>query len=98
MRFLKKLSQSLNMKKGEEIEEKKTGVEKIEREFSGISTAEQKKHVGEHVAIVGREIIASAGTAKRALTMAKQKHSGEKIDLRYVGKERLLLKCKCLED
>ncbi len=36
MRFLKKLSQSLKMKKGEEIVEKKTGVEKIEREFPKI--------------------------------------------------------------
>ncbi|GAI20219.1 unnamed protein product [marine sediment metagenome] len=64
MRFLKKLSQSLIMKKGEEIAEKKTGVEKIERELPRISTAEQKKHVGKHVAIVGGKIIASAGTAE----------------------------------
>ncbi len=97
MRFLKKLSQSLRMKKGEETAEEKTGVEKIEREFSGISTAEQKKHIGKHVAIVGGEIIASAGTAQRALTTAKRKHSGEKIDLRYVEGKRLL-KCECLED
>jgi len=85
-------------KKEEIVEEKKPELEEAGREFPEISAAEQKKHVGKHVAIAGGKIVASAGTARKALTMAKRKHSGEKIDIRYIGGERLLLRCKCLGD
>lgn len=96
MRFLKRLP-FLRQKKEEEVAEVEKPEVKMEREFPGISAAEQKKYIGKHVAIVGGEIIASADTARRALAMAKRKHSGEEIALRYVGSERLLIKCKCLE-
>jgi len=84
-------------KKEEVVEVKKPEPKEAGREFPGISAAEQKKCIGKHVAIVDGKIIASAGTARKALAMAKREHSGEKIDIRYVGGERLLLKCKCLE-
>jgi len=83
---------------------KKGAVSKVEKsevkaksEFPEITETELKKHVGKHVAIVKGKIAASAGTASRALTMAKQKHSGKEITLRYVGKGRLLINCKCIE-
>ena len=98
MRFLKKLPRLLKRKREEVVEAEKPEVKEIEREFPSISEAEQKKYVGKHVVIAGGKIVASAGTAKRALAMAKRKHPGEEINLRYVGSERLLLKCKCLED
>jgi len=70
---------------------------RVEREGPEIPTAELKKHVGKHVAVVEGKIAASASTARKALTMAKRKHSGEEIILKYVGSERLLINCKCLE-
>lgn len=85
-------------KKEKVVEEKKPELKEVGREFPRISVAEQKKHVGKHVAIVDGKIVTSVGTAKEALAMAKRKHSGEKIELRYVGSERLLLKCKCTEN
>jgi hypothetical protein len=94
MRFLR----FLRRKKKEEVAEvERPEVKKVEKEFPGISEAEQKKYIGKHVAIVEGKIVASARTAKRALAMAKGKHSGKEIALRYVGSERLLINCKCLE-
>ena len=69
---------------------------KAEREFPEIANAELKKHVGKHVAVVEGKIAASAGTARVTLKMAKRKHSGKQIVLRYVGSERLLVPCQCL--
>ena len=85
-------------KKEKVVEEKKPELKEVRKEFPGISIAEQKKHIGKHVTIVDGKIVTSAGTAKEALTMAKRKHSDEKIELRYVGNERLLLKCKCTKN
>jgi len=84
-------------KKEKVVEVKKPELKEVGREFPRISAAEQKKHIGKHVAIVDGKIVASADTAGKALAKAKQEHSDEKIDLRYIGGERLLLKCKCLE-
>lgn len=98
LKFLRKLSRFWRRKE-EEAAEVKPEIEKVpKREFPGISAAEQKKYIGKHVAIVEGKIVASADTAKRALAMAKRKHSGKEIDLRYVGSERVLIKCKCLEE
>jgi uncharacterized protein YnzC (UPF0291/DUF896 family) len=69
---------------------------KIEREFLEISQAELKKYIDKHVALVDGKIAASAGTARRALKMAKRKHPGKEVSLRYVGGERLLIPCQCL--
>ena len=92
-----RLFRFLRRKKKKEAEAKKPEVEeKLKKEFPGISEAEQKRHVGKHVAIVNGKIVASASAARGALTAAKRKHSGKEIDLRYVGSERVLIKCKCL--
>jgi len=87
----------LRREKKEAAVAEKPEVKVAEREFPGISATEQKKYIGKHVAIVGGKIVASADTAKRALAMAKRKHSGKDVDLRYIESERLLVKCKCLE-
>ncbi len=94
MRFLKRLP-FLRGKKEEEVAEVEKPEVKVEREFPGISEAELRKHMDKHVAIVDGRIVASAGTAKGVLVIAKQKHSGKEIALRYVGSERLLIKCRC---
>lgn len=91
-----KLPQFLRRKKVEAVAEAKPEV-KAEREFPEIADAELKKRVGKHVAVVEGKIAASAGTARVALKMAKRKHSGKEITLRYVGSGRLLINCKCLE-
>jgi len=90
-----KLPRFLRRKKVEAVAEAKLEV-KVEREFPEIANAELKKRVGRHVALVEGEIAASAGTARVALKMAKRKHSGKQIVLRYVGSERLLIPCQCL--
>jgi len=84
-------------KKEEVVEVKKPELKDEGREVPRISATEQKKCIGKHVAIVDGKIVTSAGTARNTLAMAKRKHSGKKIDLRYIGGERLMLKCKCLE-
>ena len=86
----------LRRKREEVVAEEKPEV-KVEREFPEIADAELKKHVGKHVALVEGKIAASAGMARRALAMAKRKHSKKQITLMYVGSERLLINCKCLE-
>jgi hypothetical protein len=96
MRFLKRLP--FLRRKEEEVAEVEKPEVKVEREFPGISEAELRRHMDEHIAIVGGKIVASAGTARRALAAAKRKHSGEDVELRYVASKRLLLKCKCLEE
>ena len=96
MGFLRKIPRFWRRKKEEVVEGKPEVVEKIE-EFPGISASELREHVGKHVAIVAGKIVSSSGTARRVLAMAKRKHLREEITLRYVGSERLLLKCKCLE-
>ena len=96
MRMKLKLPQFLRRKKVEAVAEAEKPEIKAEREFPNITNAELKKHVGKHVALVEGEIAASAGTARVALKMAKRKHSGKQIVLRYVGSERLLVPCQCL--
>jgi hypothetical protein len=83
-------------KKG--VVEAKPEAKIVEQKFPRISSTEQKKYVGKHVAIVDGKIVAFAGTAKRVLTTAKRRYPGKEIILRYVGSERLLIKCKCIED
>jgi hypothetical protein len=92
-----KLPSFLRRKKGEAVSEEKKPEVKVESKSPEIAGAELKKHVGRHVAIVEGKIAASAGTARAALKMAKRKHSGKEITLRYVGNERLLINCRCLE-
>jgi len=96
MQMSLKLPSFLRRKKGEAVSEVEKPEVKVESEFPKIAGAELKKHVGKHVAVVEGKIAASAGTARRALTMAKRKHSGKEITLRYVGSERLLIPCRCL--
>ena len=85
-------------KKGEEAAEPPARTEpKCEREFPRIPQAELRRHVGRHVALVEGRIVASADTARAALRAARQNHPGEEIDLRYVGSERLLIPCRCLD-
>ena len=88
----------LRRKREEIVKAEKPEVKEVEREFLGITVVEQGKYVGKHIAIVGGKIAASASTAKKTLAAAKRRHPGEEIALRYVGSERLLIKCKCLED
>lgn len=98
MRALRKLKRLLGMEKEEEDAVGEPEVEeKIEEEFPGISAAERKKHVGEHAVIAGGKIVASGKTAKKVLEEAEGEYSREEVDLRYVGSEKLLIKCKCLE-
>jgi hypothetical protein len=91
-----KLPSFLRRKREEAVAVAEKTEVKVEREFSRIPEAELKKHIGKHVAVVDGKIAASAGTARRALKMARQKHSGKEISLRYVGSERLLIPCQCL--
>lgn len=91
-----KLPSFLRRKKVEAVAEAEKPEVKVESEFPKIAGTELKKHVGKHVAVVEGKIAASAGTARVALKMAKRKHSGKQIILRYVGSERLLIPCQCL--
>jgi hypothetical protein len=95
MRMKLKLPWFLRRKKAEEVAEAEKPEVKVEREFPEIADAELKKHVGKHFALVEGKIAASAGAARVALKMAKRKHSGKQIVLRYVGSERLLIPCRC---
>ncbi|MDH5685251.1 MAG: DUF5678 domain-containing protein [Hadesarchaea archaeon] len=95
---LRNLPRFWKRKKEKAAKVEKPEIEKVpEREFPEISTAEQKKYIGKHVAIVDGKIVTSAGAAKKTLETAKQEHSGKEIGLRYVANEKLLIKCKCLE-
>ncbi len=94
--WIRRLLQFQRRKK-KEVEVEKPEMRKVKREFPRISKAEQKKHIGMHVGIVGGKIVASASSAEKALGAAKRKYPSEEIALRYVGSERLLIKCKCLE-
>jgi len=84
-------------KKEEVVEVKKPEPKEVEKDFPRISEAEQKKYISKHVAIVDGKIVTSAGGAQKTFEMAKRKHSGKEIKLRYVANEKLLIKCKCLE-
>jgi hypothetical protein len=95
MRMKLKLPRFLRRKKVEAVAEAEKPEVKVEREFPNITDAELKKRVGKHVALVEGEIAASAGTAGVALKMARRKHSGKQIVLRYVASERLLIPCRC---
>lgn len=94
------LRRILRSRKKEEVAEvEKPRVEEApERESLEIGAEELQENVGRHIAIVGGKIVSSAKTAKKAFAKAKREHSGEEIVIRYVASERLLLKCKCLED
>lgn len=85
-------------KKKEVVEVKKPELErKQKKEFPEISTAEQRKYIGKHVAVMDGKIAAAGGSAGQVLARVKKKHPKKKIILRYVANDRLLLKCKCLE-
>lgn len=84
-------------KKEEVVEVKKPELKEVEKNFPKISEAEKKKYIGKHVAIVDGKIVTSASGAKSTIEIAKRKHLGKEIELRYVANEKLLLKCKCLE-
>lgn len=85
-------------KKKEVVEVKKPELErKPEKEFPRISTGEQKKYIGKHVAIMDGKIVTAARSAGQVLAQVEKKHPKKKIILRYVVNDKLLLKCKCLK-
>lgn len=94
--WIRRLLQFQKRKK-KEVEVEKPEMKEVEREFPRISKEEQKKHIGMHVGIIGGKIVASASSAEKALKAAKRKYPSEEIALKYVGSERMLIKCKCLE-
>lgn len=70
----------------------------IEEEFPQITQEERAKHIGKHVAIADGKIVSSDKTAKNALSSACEDYPEDEIVLRYVGKQKVLFNCKCLEE
>lgn len=59
-----------------------------------ISSEEQKRYAGKHVAIIDQKIVASGNTAKQAFQKAQQEFpqkKTEEIGLMFIPKEELMI-------